>query len=94
VESLQNRIKDLEINSGAGELNIINGITINGTALTPDGSKNVALPIFNGTNSGLVPVVSEEVVVATSFLSAEGSWVDVASLIDTKIDEALTWEEI
>ena len=91
---MQNRINDLEINSGAGELNIINGITINGTALTPDGSKNVALPIFNGTNSGLVPVVSEEVVTATSFLSAEGSWVDVAALIDDKIDEALTWEEI
>jgi len=94
VESLQNRINDLEINSGAGELNIINGITINGTALTPDGSKNVALPIFDGSNIGLVPVVGDDIVTATSFLSAEGAWIDVASMIDNKIDEALTWEEI
>lgn len=94
VESLQNRINDLEINSGAGELNVINGITINGTALTPDGSKNVALPIFDGSNIGLVPIVGNDVMAATSFLSAEGSWVNVSSLIDEKIEEVLAWEEI
>ena len=92
VEALQNRIDGLV--AVGGEANLINGLTINGQALTPNAEKIIDLPIFDGSSYGLVPVVGENVVVETSFLSAEGAWVDVAALIDDKIDEALTWEEI
>lgn len=92
VEALQSRIDGLV--AVGGEANLINGLTINGQALTPNAEKIIDLPIFNGSNIGLVPVVGEDIVAATSFLSAEGTWVDVASLIDSKLDEALTWEEI
>ena len=90
VEALQSRIDGLV--AVGGEANLINGLTVNGQALTPNAEKIIDLPIFNGTNIGLVPVVGENIVAATSFLSAEGSWIDVASMIDNKIDEALTWE--
>lgn len=92
VEALQQRIEGLV--AVGGEANLINGLTINGTALVPNAEKIIDLPIFSGTTAGLVPVVGETVVKATSFLSAEGSWIDVAAMIDNKIDEALVWEEI
>ena len=92
VEALQQRIEGLV--AVGGEANLINGLTINGTALVPNAEKIIDLPIFIGTSAGLVPVVGEAVVKATSFLSAEGSWIDVAAMIDNKIDEALVWEEI
>lgn len=95
VEALQNTVKDLQVNSGAGELNVINGISINGTNLNPDDSKIVALPVFDGTNAGLVPNIAEGIIATdTTFLSAKGNWVDVAALIDSKLDEALVWEII
>ena len=92
VEALQQRIEGLV--AVGGEANLINGLTVNGTALVPNAEKIIDLPIFSGTTAGLVPVVGETVVKATSFLSAEGSWIDVAAMIDNKIDEALVWEEI
>lgn len=92
VEALQQRIEGLV--AVGGEANLINGLTINGAALVPNAEKIIDLPIFSGTTAGLVPVVGEAVVKATSFLSAEGSWIDVAAMIDDKIDEALVWEEI
>ena len=92
VEALQSRIDGLV--AVGGEANLINGLTINGQALTPNAEKIIDLPVFDGSKIGLVPVVGEDVVVETSFLSAEGNWIDVAALIDNKIDEAMTWEEI
>lgn len=92
VEALQQRIEGLV--AVGGEANLINGLTINGTALVPNAEKIIDLPIFTGVAAGLVPVVGEAVVKATSFLSAEGSWIDVAAMIDDKIDEALVWEAI
>lgn len=92
VEALQQRIEGLV--AVGGEANLINGLTINGTALVPNAEKIIDLPIFSEATAGLVPVVGETVVKATSFLSAEGSWIDVAAMIDNKIDEALVWEEI
>ena len=92
VEALQQRIEGLV--AVGGEANLINGLTVNGTALVPNAEKIIDLPIFSGATAGLVPVVGETVVKATSFLSAEGSWIDVAAMIDNKIDEALVWEEI
>lgn len=92
VEALQSRIDGLV--AVGGEANLINGLTINGQALTPNAEKIIDLPVFDGSKIGLVPVVGEDVIVETSFLSAEGNWIDVAALIDNKIDEAMTWEEI
>lgn len=79
VEALQTRIDGLV--AVGGEANVINGITINGTALTPDANtKIVALPSFEGTTAGLVPVVGNNVIAegltANDYvLSAAGTWV-------------------
>lgn len=93
VEALQERIEGIV--SQGGEANLINGLTINGTKLTPNAEKIIDLPIFNGTNVGFVPVVGDNILApATSFLSAEGAWIDVAAMIDDKMSEVMTWEEI
>lgn len=91
VESLNKRLADIV--AEGGEPNQLNGIAINGTALIPNEALIIDLPIFDGSKFGLVPV-AEEGIAETAVLSANGSWIDVASLIDNKIDEALTWEEI
>lgn len=92
VESLNSRLNDIV--AEGGEPNQLNGISINGTALVPNEALIVDLPIFAGSTAGLVPVVDSSVVVETSFLSAQGTWIDVATLIDEAIDEALIWEAI
>ena len=92
VESLSERLEGIV--AGGGEPNQVNGVSISGTKLEPNEAKIIDLPIFVGSTAGLVPNVGSEVVVATSFLSAEGKWVDVNAMIDGKIDEALTWETI
>ena len=93
VEALQSRIDGLV--AVGGEANLINGLTINGTALVPNSEKIVDLPIYAGSTAGLVPVADASVTTPATFaLNAEGNWFDVASLIDTKIEEAFVWEEI
>jgi hypothetical protein len=92
VEALQSRIDGLV--AVGGEANLINGLTINGQALTPNAEKIVDLPVFDGSKIGFVPVVGEDVVKNTSFLSAEGAWVNVANMIDDKIADVISWEEI
>ena len=92
VESLNSRLNDIV--AEGGEPNQLNGISINGTALVPNEALIVDLPIFAGSTAGLVPVVDSSVIAETSFLSAQGAWIDVTTLIDEAIDEALIWEPI
>lgn len=107
VESLITKINDLELNSGAGEFNVINAIAINGVALNPDDAKTIHLPIFNGSTSGLVPQVAEELTDKNNlFLNAAGQWsavsignlgsyATVTDYVDAKVAEAvMTWDEI
>ena len=37
------------------EVNVIEGITVNGTALSPDASKNVDIPLATSESAGLIP---------------------------------------
>lgn len=96
VEALQATVKDLQVNAGAGEMNVINGISVDGTSLIPDEqTKIVNMPIFAGADAGLVPVVPGSLTnIETSFLAATGDWVDVGALIDEKLENAIVWEEI
>lgn len=101
VESLQSRIDGLV--ATGGEANLINGIAIDGTSITPDASKIVNLPSFSGSTAGLVPVVAAGVE-ANYVLTANGLWAnpfgDMGSLtVKEYVDEsvanaALMWEEI
>lgn len=91
VEALQQRIDGLV--AVGGEANLINGLTINGSALTPNAEKIIDLPVFVGSTAGLVPVAASELT-ANHMLNAKGNWVDVAAMIDNKIEEVLTWESI
>ena len=76
VEALQARIDGLV--AVGGEANLINGLTINGTALTPNAEKIIDLPIYNGTTAGLVPVAGEDIEdKAVHFLNAEGDWTTI-----------------
>lgn len=77
-------------------MNAINGISINGISLIPDEqTKIVNMPVFAGVDAGLVPVVPHSLTnTETSFLSANGDWVDVSALIDEKLENAVVWEEI
>lgn len=93
VESLNKRLNDIV--AEGGEPNQLNGISINGTALVPNEALIIDLPIFTGTNIGLVPVVGSEITsTASSFLNAEGQWINVESMVDDKLTEVLTWETI
>lgn len=69
---------NLTINSsggggGGGDTNIIESISRNGTLITPDGSKNVDIPIFSTSGAGLVP--ARVGAVATKYLREDGTWV-------------------
>ena len=93
VESLNKRLNDIV--AEGGEPNQLNGISINGAALVPNEALIIDLPIFTGTNIGLVPVVGSEITsTASSFLNAEGQWINVEALVDDKLAEVLTWENI
>lgn len=101
VESLQSRIDGLV--ATGGEANLINGIAIDGTSITPDASKIVNLPSFSGSTAGLVPVVSTGVE-ANYVLTASGLWANpfgdmggltVKEYVDDAVaNAALMWEEI
>lgn len=101
VETLVETVKGLT--AVGGEANQINGITINGQKLEANETdKLVALPIFNGTSAGLVPVVGEGVE-ARSVLTVNG-WADpfgdlggvtVKEYVDGQItDNLVIWSEI
>ena len=101
VETLVETVK--ELTAVGAEANQINGITINGQKLEANETdKLVALPIFNGTSAGLVPVVGEGIE-ARSVLTVNG-WADpfgdlggmtVKEYVDDQIMEhALSWSEI
>ena len=101
VESLQSRIDGLV--ATGGEANLINGIAIDGTSITPDASKIVNLPSFSGSTAGLVPIVSTGIE-ANYVLTASGLWANpfgdmggltVKEYVDeTVANAALMWEEI
>lgn len=101
VESLQSRIDGLV--ATGGEANLINGIAIDGTSITPDASKIVNLPSFSGSTAGLVPVVSTGIE-ANYVLTASGLWANpfgdmggltVKEYVDDAVaNAALMWEEI
>lgn len=93
-----------------GSSNYFNGISINGSQLIPDPStKIIDLPYFNGLNSGLVPVVSSNIVNKTNyFLNAAGEWsipmmsqigdlgshLTVVDYVENKFNEAFSWSFI
>lgn len=101
VETLQSRIDGLV--AVGGEANLINGLTINGTALVPNTEKIIDLPIFAGTTAGLVPVAAEGL---TNYhvLNAKGNWSNpfgdlgdktVQAYVDEAIDAiTILWESI
>lgn len=105
VEALQSRIDGLV--AVGGEANLINGLTINGTALTPNAERIVDLPIFAGTTAGLVPVVTATLD-NTYFLNALGEWSvpmdsrigdlgdysTVTEYVDGRLGAALAWSSI
>ena len=93
IEGILNELEDLKIEAGAGETNVIEGVTVNGETIQPNSAKIVALPIFGGSKAGLVPAITETVK-TNAVLSASGSWLDVEGLIDSKLEEALTWDSI
>ena len=99
VETLQSRIDGLV--AEGGEANLLNGIAINGVNVAIDETTKIAnLPIFAGSASGLVPVVSEIVKNAPEeyFLNAAGQWSDTLAskvYVDEAVAEAMTiWEPI
>lgn len=89
VEALQSRIDGLV--AVGGEANLINGLTINGTALTPNAERIVDLPIFAGSTAGLIPVVSEEIQASAEnyYLNAAGVWVNPNFATKEYVDEAI-----
>lgn len=89
VEALQARIDGLV--AVGGEANLINGLTINGTALTPNAEKIIDLPIFAGSTAGLIPVVSEEIQASAEnyYLNAAGVWVNPNFATKDYVDEAI-----
>ena len=101
VETLQSRIDGLV--AVGGEANLINGLTINGTALAPNAERIIDLPVFAGTTAGLVPVAAEGL---TNYhvLTAQGNWSNpfgdlgdktVKAYVDDAIDSvAILWESI
>lgn len=101
VETLQSRIDGLV--AVGGEANLINGLTINGTALVPNAERIIDLPTFAGTTAGLVPVAAEGL---TNYhvLTAKGNWSNpfgdlgdktVKAYVDDAIDAvAILWESI
>ena len=101
VETLQSRIDGLV--AVGGEANLINGLTINGTALTPNTERIIDLPVFAGTTAGLVPVAAEGL---TDYhvLTAKGNWSNpfgdlgnktVQAYVDDAIDSiAILWDSI
>ena len=101
VEALQSRIDGLV--AVGGEANLINGLTINGTALVPNNEKIIDLPVFAGTTAGLVPVVGSEVK-ANYVLTANGLWSNpFGDLADKTVQQyvddavasvAVVWESI
>lgn len=102
VEALQARIDGLV--AVGGEANLINGLTINGTALIPNAEKIIDLPIYNGTMAGLVPVAAEGVNTSNYVLAATGDWVNpfgnlndltVEAYVNQKVEEiAIEWTAI
>lgn len=93
VEGILTELENLKIEAGAGETNVIEGITINGETIQPNTAKIVALPTFSGSKAGLVPAITETVS-ENAVLASNGSWLDVGLLIDSKLDEVLTWDTI
>ena len=105
VEALQKRIDGL-VEVG-GEANLINGLTINGTALVPNAERIVELPSFAGATAGLVPAVTATLD-NTYFLNALGEWSvpmdsrigdlgdysTVTEYVDGMLGAALTWSSI
>ena len=101
VETLQSRIDGLV--AVGGEANLINGLTINGTALIPNAERIIDLPVFAGATAGLVPVAAEGL---TNYhvLTAKGNWSNpfgdlgdktVKAYVDDAIDAvAILWESI
>lgn len=101
VETLQSRIDGLV--AVGGEANLINGLTINGTALVPNAERIIDLPVFAGTTAGLVPVAVEGL---TNYhvLTAKGNWSNpfgdlgdktVKAYVDDAIDSiTILWESI
>lgn len=85
VESLNERLNNIV--AEGGEPNQLNGIIIDGSKLVPNDSLLVTLPTYNGTGSGLVPVISDDLKtngVENYFLNAQGSW---AVPMDSRIGE-------
>ena len=75
VESINERLN--KIVAEGGEPNQLNGIIVDGSKLTPNDSLLVTLPNYNGTGSGLVPVISDDLKANGAenyFLNAAGSW--------------------
>ena len=101
VETLQSRIDGLV--AVGGEANLINGLTINGTALVPNAERIIDLPVFAGSTAGLVPVVGSEVK-ANYVLTANGLWSNpFGDLADKTVQQyvddavasvAVVWESI
>lgn len=58
---------------GGGDTNIIEGVSRNGTPITPDGSKNIDIPTFSTSGAGLVP--ARVGAVATKYLREDGTWI-------------------
>lgn len=58
---------------GSGDTNIIESISRNGNPITPDGSKNVDIPIFSTSGAGLVPARVGSA--TTKYLREDGTWV-------------------
>ena len=109
VESLSDRFNSFEETlegQGFGEFNKLETLTINGALLTPNETKNIDLPIFAGSTSGLVPVVND--LDNTYYLNAAGEWTipqdarignlgdfgTVTEYVDNAISEAFTWSTI
>lgn len=99
VESLSDRVNSFEETlegQGFGEFNKLETLTINGALLTPNEAKNIDLPIFAGSTSGLVPVVAEEIKTSAEsyFLNAAGAWVKPDFTTKEYVDELVSWSPI
>lgn len=99
VEGHKSAIADLEAVSdqlvidvaalAGAEANLIDHIFVGDTELVPT-EKKVVIPTFAGVAAGLVPAPVGDIVLADSFLNANGDWVNVAD----KIQEFMSWEQI
>lgn len=108
VESINQRLN--KIVADGGEPNLLNGISVNGTALSPNDALIIDLPIFNGSTFGFVPAAND--FNENYFLNATGEWTvpmdsrigtltfdsvqysTVEEYVDAKVEAALTWENI